>query len=156
MYMIYGALKLDVIDGPEEFIEEYTNDYVEHPVTRGKPKVQIVGAALDRVTIEIVAHNDTSDVAAIYNGIRLMAKSQAVAPFLFASGEYLGTFFVETLSITRKQTDAKGRLIAIEASISLAEASLLSGGIFGLIGAVLSAPGIIARAIINPDSKGGK
>ena len=156
MFMIYGALQLQVIDGPSELVEDYSIDYVEHAVISGKPQVQVMGDSLDRMTLTIHGHDEVSDANAIYQSLKSMIRSKQSFPLLFASGEYLGRYLSETLSITRINQTADGTIKEFEAELSLVESAGSFGGVFGILSSLLSAPAIISKAIINPSSKGGK
>lgn len=121
VYATLGELELDVLSWFASHDSRYAAVFAEHGLIGRKPALQATGLALDEHQISTLLHHVATDPGAELRAIKELKDAFSVLPFVFASGEYLGTFVITELDVTAVKTDAKGVRLATEVSLRLKE-----------------------------------
>lgn len=95
--------------------------YVEHAVIEGKPQLQSVGDALQRISIDLAFIDPLHDPVGGMRGLRAAAEAHRALPFVFAGGEVRGRYVIESIEETLQTTDGRGVAIHLEARLQLVE-----------------------------------
>jgi phage protein U len=130
------------------------NTWAEHAVTRGKPVLQEIGSELDTQSFDFFFDETFCSPSAELVKLEAAFALKTPLPLVFGNGVYLGKrYVVDALDITVKKTGQTGRLVRVEATISLLESPVAS--LFGLITSIARgrAPAVQGRATSNPTIK---
>ncbi|GKV77662.1 hypothetical protein PEC106568_28350 [Pectobacterium carotovorum subsp. carotovorum] len=121
MFAVLGNIEFEVTAYWDGFNTSFGADYAEHGRIEGKPGLQFIGAKLDEITISLVFHKQycTPDVE-LKRLTEAMRAHQAMA-LVFGNGDYRGWFVITALTSTSEHTDAKGNVLAMNASLTLRE-----------------------------------
>lgn len=128
------------------------NTYAQYDVTRGKPVLHEIGEELDSQTFDFFFSEEFCNPAAELASLRTAFTLKTPLPLVFTSGGYPGKrYVVDALDETIIKTSRSGRVVRVEASITLLEAPVDS--LSGLIGSVAKAraSGLAGNAANNPD-----
>lgn len=142
----------DALTGPTGQTIDRANTFAEYAVTRGKPVVHEVGEELDYQTFEFFFDETFCDPSAEKARLETALALKTPLPLMLASGGYNGTrFVVDALAITVQHTDRSGRVVRIEATMTLREAPVT--GLLGLLASIARgrAPALSGRASTNPN-----
>ena len=97
-------------------------EYAEHARIGGKPRLQwTTGDKLDEVRIQLVFHASYCDPEQEFVKLHTAMRSREARQFVLGNGTYKGWFVVTELSGASRQTDARGALVAMDASVTLRE-----------------------------------
>jgi phage protein U len=96
-------------------------EYAEHKVIEGKPRLQWVGDALDEISIKIVLHASYCNPELELNNLRNAATAHQALPYVTGAGVYKGNYVITALEEDTRHTDPQGRVIYLEAMLSLKE-----------------------------------
>ncbi|MBF2054705.1 MAG: phage tail protein [Candidatus Sericytochromatia bacterium] len=121
VYMTLGELAVELLSAPTSFETRSTANYAEHQLIGRKSALQYVGHTPDDIVIAIRLHGIFTDPATEMQQLNDLKDNKTVFPLVFGSGEYKGTFVLKETSVSLTHTDGEGRIIALEASLSLAE-----------------------------------
>ena len=121
MYAVLGDIQFDLITYFDGFESTFSADYAEHAMIAGKPRLQYVGLALDEISIALAFHHLFCDPEAELAKLKeALANHQAMA-LVLGNGDYKGWFVLTDVQATAQQTDTKGAIVALEASLTLRE-----------------------------------
>lgn len=95
--------------------------YVEHAVIEGKPRLQSLGDALQRITLDLVFTHGVTDPVEGMRALRAAAAAHEALPLLLAGGELRGRFVIESIEERVAATDAGGVPVHVEARVQLVE-----------------------------------
>jgi len=121
MYAQLGTIIFEQLLGFESFESSYGMDYARHALIEGKPRLQRVGAKLDEHSISIRLHESFCAPEREIERLKTACDEAQVLTFITGSGRLLGDFVIETVSVSRTDTDASGNIINAVASLALLE-----------------------------------
>lgn len=121
MYAVLGDVQFELITYFEGMEAQFGMDYAEHALIGGKPRLQCVGEKLDEFRLQLTFHAAYCNPEAELLKLRQAMLSRQARQFVLGNGAYKGWFVIVELSATSRQTDRSGRLIAVEASLTLRE-----------------------------------
>ena len=126
MYALLGVIKFEPIGGFESFTATRNYEFSEHTTLGNKPYLQYSGEKLVSVSIKIKFHIGFCEPAVELLKLIASAKSRLKMPLLFGSGifSFRGFYVIESITETVQITDKNGKLLGIEADLSLKEVSL--------------------------------
>lgn len=120
-YALLGELQFELLAYFEGLEGRLASDYAEHARIEGKPRLQWIADKLDEWTIRLKFHHRYCDPERELARLKQAKGRHAPLQFVLANGEYKGDFVITDLGMTAEHTDTNGRLIAVEASVSLKE-----------------------------------
>ncbi|ANH04983.1 phage tail protein [Shinella sp. HZN7] len=155
MIYLLGDIPLGVapVTGPISHDFSFTNTFVQHAVTRGKPVVQDVGSELDVRNFEFFLSEEFCDVEQEFAKLQMAFLTKTPNSLSLGSGGYDGKrWLVEALSGRIAKTSSRGVPVRIEATISLLE-DPVAGGLYALINSIAKsrAAATSATAGDNPE-----
>lgn len=153
MLLYLGSIALGLgtgtgaLTGPKALQEGYANSYARHDVIRGKPVLQAIGEELDTREFTFFFDETFCDPSAQWALLWTVYKTKTALP-LVAGGPFDGRFFVvEKLDRDiLKTTRSGGRVVRLEATLSLLEAPVPDPLGSALSAAVRSASGLGSSA----------
>lgn len=121
VFAALGEFEMDVLTWLGSHQSRYAAVYAEHGLIGRKPALQATGLALDEHQIGTMLHHMATDPGEEIRALREMQNTFAVLPFVFASGEYLGTFVITDMDVTAIHYSPQGVRLASEVTLSLKE-----------------------------------
>ncbi|WP_439605398.1 phage tail protein [Shinella sp.] len=154
MIYLLGDIPLGVkpVAGPISHDFSFTNTFVQHAVTRGKPVVQDIGSELDVRNFDFFLSEEFCDVEGEFAKLQMAFLTKTPNSLSLGSGGYDGKrYLVEALSGRIVKTSSRGVPVRIEATISLLE-DPVAGGLYTLINSIAKsrASAISVKAGDNP------
>ncbi|WP_299924179.1 phage tail protein [uncultured Pelagimonas sp.] len=150
----FGTIPMgsNTLTGPSGRSISRTNTFAQYDVTRGKLELHEIGEELDTQSFDFFFSEEFCDPQSELNKLELAFAMKTPFPLLFATGGFIGKrYVVESLEITVQKTNRAGRIVRVEASISLLEAPVASLlGLFSSITRAL-APALSRSATKNPN-----
>ena len=113
-----------------DFSEEGGASYAEHALIGGKSKLQYTGDNLRSFSLSITLHwmcpspdlySSAGGPQQLLDTLNAAVAAHKPLPFSWGEGRYEGLFVGESFSVTREQTNAEGRLMIGEYSLTLKE-----------------------------------
>lgn len=155
MIYLLGDIPLGIapLTGPIGHDFSFTNTFVQHGPTRGKPVVQDVGSELDVRNFEFFLSEEFCNVELEFAKLNAAYLLKTPMPLSLGSGGYDGKrYLVETLSGRITKTSSRGAPVRIEATIGLLE-DPVAAGLFSLISSIAKsrAPAVAVKAAANPE-----
>lgn len=155
MIYLLGDIPLGIkpATGPINHDFSFTNTFVQHGVTRGKPVVQDIGSELDVRNFEFFLSEEFCDVEQEFGKLQIAFLTKTPNSLSLGSGGYDGKrYLVETLNGRITKTSSMGVPVRIEATIGLLE-DPVAGGLYALINSIAKsrAAAISAKAAVNPE-----
>lgn len=121
MYAVLGSIQFNLITYFDGFQARFGVEYAEHPLLKGKPRLQATGGRLDEIQIELAFnHVYCQPEVELVKLKNAMATQQALS-FAMGNGDYKGRFVITELEATSRQTDRVGTVLCMEARVSLKE-----------------------------------
>jgi phage protein U len=121
MFAELGLIRFQVIGSPQEILSQRSYDYAEHDVIEARPRLQWVGAGLERISFEILMHSSFTDPAAQMAALAAAADAHLAMPLVFGNGLLRGYFVIESIATRSTQLSAGGSPIAITTRLELRE-----------------------------------
>ncbi len=121
MYAVLGDVEFELITYFDGLDVQFGASFAEHARVGDKPRLQWVGDELDEVTFQLVFHASYCDPEAELLKLHSALRSREARQFVLGNGAYKGWFVITRLSGTSRQTDAKGALVAMDATVTLKE-----------------------------------
>lgn len=128
------------------------NAFAQYGVTRGKPVVHDIGEDLDVQTFDFFFSEEFCDPQAELNRLNLAFSLKTPLPLIGLARTFLGKrYVVEALDVTVTQTNRSGKVVRVEATITLLEAP--TPNLFGLLTSIAKAvaPALTGSAPTNPN-----
>ncbi|WP_310620883.1 phage tail protein [Flexibacterium corallicola] len=148
MFANLGPFKLgvsNVMQGPTAASETLSATINEHKVVRGKPVPQLGGQELDKRSFSFFFDESFCNPEAEYTKLKAAQALGTVMPLIFGFGGYGGkSYQIKSTQLTVKKTTEHGRVVRLEASISLVE---VPNSVLSLLGSAVAST---ARALTNP------
>ncbi len=130
-FAVFGDIPFTLPAYFDSFEQQSGQEFAEHALIEGKPRLQRIGAQLERIDIEVGLHHSFCSVATEIARLReLLASGQARA-LVFASGEYKGHFVLADLRQSLLKTMADGTPLAARLQLSLREFAAQAGQVDG-------------------------
>jgi len=154
MFALLGtiAMGLDPKTGPTALSEKLGNSFARHDVIRGKPVLQDIGRELNTIQLSFFFDETFCDPETEWTKLYACYFLKEPLPFVFG-GTYDGrTFVIETLEKEVQKTSRSGRVVRVEAKMSLIEAPVpdLLDALFGAAAGSASASG---TGEANPETR---
>lgn len=126
MYALLGLIKFEPISGFESFTATRNYEFSEHSTLGHQPYLQYTGEKLISVSVKIKFHIGFCEPEIELLKLIASAKSRLKMPLLFGSGifSFRGFYVIEGITETVQCADKDGKLLEIEADLSLKEVSL--------------------------------
>lgn len=121
MYAVLGEVEFDLITYFDGMEARFGSDYAEHARIGAKPVLQFVGDKLDEVSISLVFHASYCDPEAELSRLKRAQQAHTSLALVLGNGDYKGRFVITDLTATGRHTDRMGRLMAVDAQMSLKE-----------------------------------
>jgi phage protein U len=121
MYAQLGDIKFEGMLGFTDLDHSSSANYAEHALILGKPRLQRVGTNLDEVKATMLFHSRFCDPEAQISSLYSAMLDGEVMPFINGAGDVVGDFVITNISRRPEQTDALGRLIAVEVDVTMRE-----------------------------------
>lgn len=121
MYAVLGDIEFELITYFDGFEAQFAADYAEHPVIKGKPRLQWVGDALDEYRIELRFHAQYCDPEAELLRLRKALTAHEAGAFVLGDGQYKGRVVITDVQAISRRTDRQGRLLNLDARMTLRE-----------------------------------
>ncbi|GFM85416.1 hypothetical protein PSCICO_08150 [Pseudomonas cichorii] len=156
MFAVLGKLEFEVASGITGMEQRGTADWAEHPLIKGKPKLEWIGEGLEEITFTMQLHPWLGDPEVRLRNLReLKAKHEPLA-FVLGSGEYLGTFVVTDISSVPKRASADGRIFSTAVQVGLREfdgqfkpktvkAGLVDSAVKNTLASKLATPEVVSK-----------
>lgn len=141
---ILGDLTFRAVESPRGLSDGETYQYAEHKVIEGKPRLQWTGDGLRTIKLDMRWARNWCEPVAMLETLRAMAATHAAHALVYGDGTYPGSFVIEGIDRTIKDTDPSGAVTEIEVSVSLKEwvgGAVVSGGATG--------PGVDAPSAVS-------
>lgn len=133
----------DALTGPTGHTISRANTFAQYDVTRGKPVLHEIGEELDTQSFDFFFSEEFCNPVSELNKLELAFAMKTPLPLLFSAGGFTGQrYVVEALDITVQKTNRAGKIVRVEASITLLEAPVVS-----LLGLVTSVARALAPAL---------
>lgn len=116
-----GNISFDIIKGFESLSTSKEATYSEHAIVDGKPVLQRIGTALDKVSIGIRFH---AGFCVPENEIENLEQAQFrgdISALILGNGRVLGEFIIQGISLSYSQTDGDGNITDCNVSLDLTE-----------------------------------
>ncbi len=154
MFAFLGSIAfgLDPKTGPTALSEKLGNSFARHDVIRGKPVLQDIGRELDTIALSFFFDETFCDPEPEWEKLHACYRLKEALPFVFG-GTYDGrTFVIETLEKKVQKTSRSGRVVRVEAEMSLIEEPVpdLLDALFGAAAGSASASG---TGETNPETR---
>lgn len=133
--VLWGSITLGVdhLTGPIAAQTKYKNTDVEHATARGKPQVQEIGQERDEQSFSFFFDETFCDVELQHARLLAAYRSRSSAPLVIPGAAFRGALWrIETLDVTTKATTASGRLVRIEASVTMKEVPRSLSGVVSI------------------------
>lgn len=121
LYATLGDIDIDVLSGPTSLDMRLSATYAEHTLIGRKSALHFTGFSPDELNYTIRLHATWCDPALEIQKLRDAKRAAEALALVFATGEYWGNFVIKELTTVTTLTNAQGAMIALEASLSLAE-----------------------------------
>ncbi|QKJ68024.1 phage tail protein [Deefgea piscis] len=121
MYAVLGDVEFQLITYFDGLKATSATNFAQHDVIEGKPRLQLMGDALDEVTIELSFHHFFCEPEVELKKLQEARLKHEALPFVYGSGVIVGRFVIEKIEVTHQETDKLGTLQSISASLSLKE-----------------------------------
>jgi phage protein U len=120
-YAILGNIQFDLITYFSGLDGKFGAEFAEHARLAKKPKLQFTGDKLDEWSLTLSFHvrfcNPEAELAKLIAAMR----THKALPFVLGNGDYKGSFVIAEIGSQAKQTDPKGYLTSVEATLTLRE-----------------------------------
>ena len=152
--LYFGSIPmgLSALTGPIHQSMSRQNTFAQYDVTRGKPVLHEVGEELDTQTFEFFFSEEFCNPRAELNKLELAFAMKTPLPLMFTAGGFTGhRYVVDALDIRIQKTDRSGRIVRVEATITLLETPVTS--LLGLFSSIARAvaPALARSARANPN-----
>lgn len=121
VYATLGTHTIELLSGPVSFENKSAAVFAEHSLIGRKSAMQHTGFTPDDISFSIRLHSLWCNPAEQMQALKDIADAAKPVAFVFATGEYRGTFVILEITQTTVQTDGQGALIGLEASLTLKE-----------------------------------
>lgn len=152
MFASLGPIRIGVsaFTGPTQASEAEKTAFARHNVAEGKPVLQDRGDDLDTKKLRFFFDEAWCDPEAEMAKLRAARASRQPLPYVTGGGTYTGArYVVEGIDGDIKRTTAGGRIVRIDASMTLIEMPVRDLAGFADIFARAAAPGLAAAAGLN-------
>jgi phage protein U len=116
-----GDVQFLVVGPLEGLSRERRYGYAAHAVYGGKPRLQAVGDELDTLSLALAFHDWLGDPDVDIRALDDAAARHEALPFVLGTGELLGRFVVQSLSLELRETDALGAVLQARVRVELLE-----------------------------------
>jgi phage protein U len=122
MFAQLGDVVFDLVGAVQGLDAQHGFTYAEHAVIAGRPRLQAIGAALQRISVDLqLVYPIVQDPAASVRALRVAMEAHQALPLLFAGGELRGRFVIEAIEETVVATDSQGTPKVIRGRVQLVE-----------------------------------
>jgi phage protein U len=121
MYAQIGDIVLSNQYGFTGFTDERGNSIIEHALISSKPRLQLTGENLIKLTFSITLHVTFCDPEKEYERFNNYVKNSTPVPITLGTGEFLGNFVLPSISKDVTNTFKDGRIIECIISLSALE-----------------------------------
>lgn len=152
MFLLLGdfALGIDVLTGPTSGHEGEKATFARISVAEGKPVLQDRGDDLDTKKLKFFFDETFCDPVSEMARLKSVKASRMPMPLVAGDGTYTGArYVVEAIDAEIRKTTAAGRIVRIEASLTLVEAPVSDLGALQTILAIARAPALAINAAFN-------
>lgn len=152
MFMLLGDIELgvDVLTGPTSVHEGEKATFSRISVAEGKPVVQDRGDELDTRKMKFFFDETFCDPETEMARLRAARASRMPMPLVGGDGSYTGArYVVEAIDVEIRKTTFGGRIVRIEASLTLIEAPVSDLGFLQSVLAIARAPALAINAALN-------
>lgn len=119
-YCILGDIGFDLLVWKPHRLKSGV-DWAQHPLIKGKPRIEAVADKLDECSIELAFHAYFCDPAGEMARLRDAMLAKLPMDLAFGNGDYKGRFVITECEETLVQTTGEGSVIATEARVQLLE-----------------------------------
>ncbi|MCH2165942.1 MAG: phage tail protein [Marinovum sp.] len=128
------------------------NTFAQHDVTRGKPVLQDIGSELDTQDFDFFFSEEFCDPQAELKKLELAFALKTPLPLKITGGAFsVRRFVVQSLRINVRKTNRSGRIVRVEATLSLIEAPITNLRALLQSMALAAAPALARVAGGNPN-----
>lgn len=121
MFAQLGNVRFDLITYFNGFDEAKAYTFAEHSRIENKPRLQYTGESLEELNIKLNFHSSFCNPEKEITKLRTLADTHNPQPFILGNGKYIGTYVIQEISSTLKQSDKQGNVISIQTQIKLKE-----------------------------------
>jgi len=121
-----GSVVFNLLNSPEQVTSSFGQDYAQHPVIQGKPRLQAIGTKLAEVNFTISLNGSFGDnPEAVFSDLKDLADEQEPVLFMIGTGEYAipwqGLYVITELKPTIIRALANGGIMAMTVDVALLE-----------------------------------
>lgn len=124
-WMTLGTLVVELAQGPEELSLAAGQDYAEHAVIEGKPRLQWIGTKLRELRFRLVLSWALGDPEARLKALLKASDDHKPLDLVLGDGEHgtplAGKYVLTETPVVVKQQAATGRLLLAEVDVILRE-----------------------------------
>ena len=156
MFAMLGGIRLgtSAFTGPTAGGEGIKAAFAQHKVAEGKPVPQDMGDDLATKTLDFFFDEGFCDPVAELAKLEAARLSRQPLPYVTGAGQYFGQrFWIESLSMKMKRTTPAGRLVRLDASLSLIEVPVRDLAAFAAAFAQATAPAASSAAGLDPGAR---
>lgn len=101
--------------------------YAEHPTLQGKPAIQRTGSKNDVVSMSFSIHAKTTIPENFIHRLSEAADAGTILPLSTEAGDFLGSYVITTMTVSRKASAPDGSILHCEISVTLLEWATVDG-----------------------------
>ena len=123
MYAQIGNIILNGLIGFATQSDTVEQNLAEQSLIKGKPRLQLVGRNLNKLSVTMNLHAQFVNVTAVIDELKSYINDSKAASIIEGNGRVMGTFYIQALTRDVQQTDPQGRVIYANVSFNLIEAA---------------------------------
>lgn len=119
-----GSVEISMVPIFDGIEIEHPQNYAEHAVLDGKPKLQWMGSGLTEYTIDYALHSAflaNSSPKQAFGYLKSMSDKHQAIPFILGDGTYLGYYVITNLTENYEFMSPEGMVISTKGVITLKE-----------------------------------
>lgn len=121
MFAVLGTVQFDLITYVEGMELQVAAEYAEHALIGRKPRLQWTGDRLDEYRLQMYFHAAYCSPEGEMQKLLGLVRSREARQFVLGNGINKGWFVAVEAQAMSRQTDSKGNLLTLEASLWLRE-----------------------------------
>ena len=121
-----GSVVFNLLNSPEQVTATFGQDYAQHPVIQGKPRLQAIGTKLAEVNFTISLNGSFGDnPEQVFSDLKDLSDAQEPVTFMIGTGEYAvpwqGFYVITELKPTIVRALANGAISEMTVDVALLE-----------------------------------
>lgn len=119
MFAVLGTIEFDALGSPEGIQRDRAMTFAEHKVVEGTPRLQQIGAGLDRLELDLLFHVSFTTPRAQRDALYAALDAARALALVWGNGEHWGYYVIESASETQRWLATDGNPIALAMRVQL-------------------------------------